>query len=303
MILKRQDLLGEQGSYLTEEALASLAASDVLRTLDPSTLRPSTYFNMEQPKSPDAPIAPVLPNAVSVSPTPPQKAEVEMTTTIAPQPVFANPTAPTQNPASPNIFSTAFAPAQTAPQLQPAPVATYQPPAPAMPQAPQQQAAPASQPRLQTMRAPAGDGRRLEVGPDISLNGEISTCDILMVRGNVQAVLKDCRQIEIAAEGFFKGNAEIDDAIISGQYEGHLVVRGRLYVTASGRVNGSIRYGSLQIDPGAEINGDVQSLTAAAQRPATPPQAPQNQNRNTGNQSRGSGTFSNLYGNAAAGSF
>jgi cytoskeletal protein CcmA (bactofilin family) len=301
MILKRQDLLGEQGSYLTEEALASLAASDVLRALDPSTLRPSTYFNIDQPKSPDAPIAPVLPNAVSVSPTPPQKAEVEMTTTIAPQPVFATPTTPAQNPAqnmtSPNIFSTAFAPAQTVAQLQPAPVATYQP------QAPQQQAAPTAQPRLQTMRAPAGDGRRLEVGPDISLNGEISTCDILMVRGNVQAVLKDCRQIEIAAEGFFKGNAEIDDAIISGQYEGHLVVRGRLYITASGRVNGSIRYGSLQIDPGAEINGDVQSLTAAAQRPATPPQAPQNQNRNTANQSRGSGTFSNLYGNAAAGSF
>ena len=107
------------------------------------------------------------------------------------------------------------------------------------------------------------EGKRLIVGRDISLTGEITACDVLVVEGKVEASLADSRMIEIAESGVFKGKAEIDSAEIAGRYEGELTVRDRLYVRATGKVLGSVRYGRLEIECGGEIVGDVQVLSRA----------------------------------------
>jgi cytoskeletal protein CcmA (bactofilin family) len=113
-----------------------------------------------------------------------------------------------------------------------------------------------------------GEAKRLIVGRDISLTGEITACDVLVVEGKVEASLGDSRLIEIADSGIFKGKAEIDSAEIAGRYEGELTVRDRLYVRSTGKVVGSVRYGRLEIECGGEIVGDVQVLNRAA--PAAP---------------------------------
>ncbi len=84
---------------------------------------------------------------------------------------------------------------------------------------------------------------------------------MLVVEGKVEASLADSRMIEIADSGIFKGKAEIDSAEIAGRYEGELTVRDRLFVRATGKVVGSVRYGRLEIECGGEIVGDVQSLS------------------------------------------
>lgn len=113
----------------------------------------------------------------------------------------------------------------------------------------------------------SSEGKRLIVGRDISLTGEITACDVLVVEGKVEASLADSRMIEIADSGVFKGKAEIDSAEIAGRYEGELTVRDRLYVRATGKVVGSVRYGRLEIECGGEIVGDVQVLSRAAPQP------------------------------------
>ncbi len=111
------------------------------------------------------------------------------------------------------------------------------------------------------------EGKRLIVGRDISLTGEITACDVLVVEGKVEASLADSRMIEIADSGIFKGKAEIDSAEIAGRYEGELTVRDRLFVRATGKVVGSVRYGRLEIECGGEIVGDVQSISRAQPAP------------------------------------
>ncbi|HLI10135.1 MAG TPA: polymer-forming cytoskeletal protein [Alphaproteobacteria bacterium] len=113
----------------------------------------------------------------------------------------------------------------------------------------------------------ATEGKKLIVGRDICLNGQITACEHLVVEGRVEAALTDCRKIEIAESGSFKGSAEIESAEISGHFEGTLTARGRLLIRASGRVNGDVRYGRLEIEPGGEINGDIRSLGVAAATP------------------------------------
>jgi cytoskeletal protein CcmA (bactofilin family) len=105
------------------------------------------------------------------------------------------------------------------------------------------------------------ESRRLIVGRDISLNGEISSCDRLMVEGSVEASISDCREIEIAQTGHFKGTAEIDNADIAGHFEGSLTVRDRLLVRATGRVSGEVRYARLEVQSGGRIAGSIDELS------------------------------------------
>ncbi len=105
-----------------------------------------------------------------------------------------------------------------------------------------------------------GDGKRLVVGRDIRLSGEITACDKLVVEGHVEVKLPGARVIEVASSGYFKGTADVEEADISGRFEGELIARDRLVVRAGGRISGTIRYGRIVIESGGEISGDMQTL-------------------------------------------
>lgn len=104
--------------------------------------------------------------------------------------------------------------------------------------------------------------KTLIVGRDISLNGEITSCDRLVIEGKVEATLNDCQNIEIDENGLFKGAAEVQDADIRGHFDGKLSVRGRLMIRAAGRVSGEVRYGQLEIECGGQLTGTVVSSAA-----------------------------------------
>jgi cytoskeletal protein CcmA (bactofilin family) len=99
--------------------------------------------------------------------------------------------------------------------------------------------------------------RQLTVGREISLSGEIASCDTLIVEGSVEANLQNCRDVDIAETGLFKGTAEIDNADVRGTFEGNLLVRKRLLIRAGGQVSGTIRYGQIEIELGGQISGEV----------------------------------------------
>lgn len=102
--------------------------------------------------------------------------------------------------------------------------------------------------------------RKLIVGRDISLSGEISACDHLVVEGRIEAKISDCRTIEVMDGGVFKGSAQIDEAYIAGRFEGELSVRGRLRLRGSGVVSGTVRYGELEVEAGGRVIGTMEPL-------------------------------------------
>jgi cytoskeletal protein CcmA (bactofilin family) len=119
-----------------------------------------------------------------------------------------------------------------------------------------------------------GAGRRLAVGPGINLKGvEISNCDVLVIEGNVDATVHS-KAMEILAPGRLNGNATIDVAEIHGQFEGELTARTRLVVHGTGRVTGTIRYGSLVVAEGGSLTGDLTKLEPAAPALAAPAPTP-----------------------------
>ncbi len=123
-------------------------------------------------------------------------------------------------------------------------------------------------PGIQPRRAEHGsigaeDSNRLVIGRDITLNGTITSCDSLVVEGRVEVVLQGAQTIEVTASGFFKGSADVEEADISGRFEGELVARDQLILRAGGHINGTIRYGRIVIEAGGEVSGDMQALEAA----------------------------------------
>ena len=110
--------------------------------------------------------------------------------------------------------------------------------------------------------SPAGDseGKKLIVGREIALSGEIRACDRLIVEGRVEAVLSDSRAIEVSATGVFKGKAQIESAEISGVFEGELVTTDKLIIHSTGRVYGNIRYGQIEIARGGTISGQIEAI-------------------------------------------
>jgi cytoskeletal protein CcmA (bactofilin family) len=105
-------------------------------------------------------------------------------------------------------------------------------------------------------------GKRLIVGEGIRLSGEISSCDRLVVQGEVEVTLNDTLALEIASSGRFTGGCEVEEADISGVYEGDLTVRKHLCVRGSGKLTGTIRYAQLELERGGQIAGNISVLSA-----------------------------------------
>ena len=116
--------------------------------------------------------------------------------------------------------------------------------------------APEAEPQANS-RETAADVRTLIIGPGVSVKGEITSCNRLIVEGKIEAKLADCPNVIIKEGGIFKGESTTENADVQGSFDGNLVVRGRLLVRASGRVSGKIAYGDIEIERGGRISGEI----------------------------------------------
>jgi cytoskeletal protein CcmA (bactofilin family) len=101
------------------------------------------------------------------------------------------------------------------------------------------------------------DAKTLTVARDISLKGDITECDTLIVEGRIDATLNSARALEVSRGGRFVGTASVETATISGRFDGDLDVTRALHITASGKVTGNVTYGRLEIEQGGEVLGEI----------------------------------------------
>lgn len=122
--------------------------------------------------------------------------------------------------------------------------------------------------------AQVSEDNRLIVGRNIQLKGEIGACDTVVVEGRVEASMKS-RIIQTAESGVFIGEADVETAEISGLFEGKLTAHKRLVVHATGQVKGTVRYGSIVIEEGGRVSGDVKDIEAGEPVQRSASSAPQ----------------------------
>ncbi len=96
------------------------------------------------------------------------------------------------------------------------------------------------------------------IGEGVTVKGEISVPDIIVVDGIVEGELT-ARAIRVGPSGAIKGNIISTEADVHGTISEKLEVKQLLIVRATGRIDGNISYGEVQIEKGAVISGGFAS--------------------------------------------
>ncbi|MCG8528344.1 MAG: polymer-forming cytoskeletal protein [Opitutales bacterium] len=99
--------------------------------------------------------------------------------------------------------------------------------------------------------------KQMIVGYGISVEGRIENCDRLVLDGNMNCELSDLKTLIISDSGHFKGKGHVDEAEISGRFDGELIVDGHIVIMESGCVDGKITYKSIEIKPGGKFTGQI----------------------------------------------
>ena len=101
--------------------------------------------------------------------------------------------------------------------------------------------------------------KQLLIGEDISLSGTITSCDKLIIAGTVETNISECKELEIARGGLFKGEAKIQMAEIAGEFVGDLSAD-LIRLRSRGRISGNLNYGKLEVELGGEIIGNLSKI-------------------------------------------
>jgi cytoskeletal protein CcmA (bactofilin family) len=96
------------------------------------------------------------------------------------------------------------------------------------------------------------------LGPQDSLHGRLEIHGDLRVHGTVEGELKVSG--DVAVESTANVSASIEggaNVMVRGQVNGNVSARRRLTLGGSGRLNGDVRVGRLNVEDGATLNGNV----------------------------------------------
>jgi cytoskeletal protein CcmA (bactofilin family) len=103
------------------------------------------------------------------------------------------------------------------------------------------------------------DASRLYIGEGVTIKGEISVPDTLVVCGSVEGDVS-VGNLVVGETGVIKGRTIVaQNAEISGKVFEKLDVKCLMILRSTSRVDGNVSYGMLQIEQGATIAGGISS--------------------------------------------
>jgi cytoskeletal protein CcmA (bactofilin family) len=118
----------------------------------------------------------------------------------------------------------------------------------------------------------------LSVGEGVEIAATIERCSRIYVAGKAR-LQTTCRSFVLDASGRVEGRIECDTAEVRGYFEGEIRASERLVVHDTGRIEGEIRYGRLEVADGGHLTGRIEALGRPASQPgiASSPELPARQ--------------------------
>lgn len=94
------------------------------------------------------------------------------------------------------------------------------------------------------------------IGAEVTVNGDITAKEAIRIEGSVIGNVDTTGGLTISATGKVKGNVKGGSIVIGGALEGNLLSFGKTEVISTGKITGNIRTRSLTVDENAEILGE-----------------------------------------------
>ena len=137
------------------------------------------------------------------------------------------------------------------------PVASHPAPAPASRPTPAPAPAPAPQQRSAPPQPAASGGpTSCVVGANITIKGEITGDEDLLVEGTVEGQIRVSRELRVGPRGKVKANVTAQSVVVSGELVGDCEATGKVEIQATGRLMGNIRAPKVVIAEGAVFRGN-----------------------------------------------
>lgn len=105
------------------------------------------------------------------------------------------------------------------------------------------------------------------IGEGVCFKGAISVPDIIVVDGVVEGDIT-ARAVRVGPSGSIKGVITSTEADVYGVVMEKVEVKQLLIVRSSGRIEGTVSYGEVQVEKGAVIAGGFESTDVRSDRPS-----------------------------------
>ena len=98
------------------------------------------------------------------------------------------------------------------------------------------------------------------IGEGVTIKGEINVPDVIVVEGAVEGDVT-ARSVRIGTSGSIKGNLVASEADVHGSLSENAEVKQFLLVRSTGRIEGNVTCGDVQVEKGAVLAGGVFSVS------------------------------------------
>jgi cytoskeletal protein CcmA (bactofilin family) len=95
------------------------------------------------------------------------------------------------------------------------------------------------------------------IGRGTVIEGIVRTSGRIQIDGQIDGTLEVDGHVSVGPNGRVTGEVVADDLVVGGRVEGRVTARKHLHVASSGSVRGEVRYGTLQVDRGAVMDGSA----------------------------------------------
>ena len=97
----------------------------------------------------------------------------------------------------------------------------------------------------------------LIIGEGATIKGEIKEENEITIQGNVDGDIQ-CKDLFVGKTGSIKGKIKADTLTVEGSIEGEINIKDLLKLMSSSYVSGKICYGSVQINQGGKLIGEME---------------------------------------------
>lgn len=100
---------------------------------------------------------------------------------------------------------------------------------------------------------------QLVIGEDAILKGDIKNCREIEIYGYVEGTL-EAGKVVVHPQGRLYGKVRAETAEVQGEVQGDIRIRQLIAIRRSGSVSGTVKYGRLAMEEGAELAASVRNV-------------------------------------------
>ncbi|KYO67232.1 bactofilin family protein [Thermovenabulum gondwanense] len=98
------------------------------------------------------------------------------------------------------------------------------------------------------------------IGKNAEFQGKIISSGVLKIDGTMEGEIESESDIIISEGSKVKAQIKANNAVIAGEYQGNIFLKGKLYIKTSGKVTGDVKVEGIIVEEGAEFNGKCEMI-------------------------------------------